>query len=76
MSDLESNPDLPSVSSPREIARQTRIDVLRRAGYDEQRLAALETESSPPEVPNDLIVDESEEAMDYDDNAGDAEYEG
>lgn len=47
----------PRESSPREITRQNRIDVLRRAGYSEARLAALEGVALPPQLANDLIVE-------------------
>lgn len=62
MSDLESNPDLPPVPSPRDLARQARIDTLRRAGYDEQRLAALEDQTPAPSVPDDLVTETDESA--------------
>lgn len=43
--------------TPREIARQDRIDVLRRNGYSEARLAALEGDAPIPALPDDLTIE-------------------
>lgn len=66
MSDLTSNPVLPSDPSPRDLARQARIDTLRRAGYDEQRLAALEDQTPAPSVPDDLVTETIDQPLSQD----------